>query len=326
MKNLSPLKSILLLLTLILGVDSSASPLRRQSLTSFSAIVNRYVKYEIPFPGYQENFDQYAVNFLKPSSWSSHLRFGDEAANFAFANKKEDFLDFIDVDLGLCRGFASLRRKFRVLALFDVDNVYNQVIPDRELDPKGFVKFYRDLVQDVRRYTPTIIPGFENLRELSSDSLLGPMIKKEILEEWKVKNFSRGSGTNQLLKGVLRASTYDELKEMKHKIDAYSALGLNTMIWLSVKFSTWIHVLEAIETSPVQSDGSFRIRFWNDKFITGENVFSYLTVSGDGEIFYDDGIERRKINAAGVTKDNDGELLMMAQSLQDLNLVLIPQE
>lgn len=316
MKKLSCLKAIFLLLTLSLGLDSSASPFRRQSLTSFSAILNRYIKNEIPFNGYKETFDSYAVDFLSVTSWSSHLRLGDETANFAFVNKKEDFLDLIDVDLGLCRGFASLRRKFRILAYFDPENVNAQSIPDRSFDPKAYVEFYRNLVKDIRTYTPTIIPGFENLKALSSDNLLGPMLKKEILNEWKVKNFSRGTGTNELLRGVFRASTYDELIAMKDKVDIYSVLGLNTMIWISVRHSTWIHVLEAIESTPIQSDGSFRITFWNDKFTEGENVFSYLTVSGDGELFYDDGIQKRKINAAGVTKDNDGEILKMAKALR----------
>ncbi len=237
-------------------------------------------------------------------------------------NKKEDFLDLIEVDLGLCRGFASLRRKFRLLAFFDPNNLTAQLIPDRSREPKAYVAFYRDLVKNIRSYSPTVIPVFKNLRELNSDVLLIRMLKKEILEEWKKKNFSRGTGTNELLTGVFRSSTYEELIVMKDKVDIFSSLGQNTMIWISVKNSTWIHVLEAIESTPIQSDGSFRLTLWNDKFTNGENVFSYLTISGDGDIFYDDGLSRRRINAAGVTKDNDGEMLKMALSLADLDLTL----
>jgi len=142
------------------------------------------------------------------------------------------------------------------------------------------------------------------------------MVTKEVLHEWGVKNFSRGTNTRELIRGVFKSSAYEELLLMRKKIEDFKNINLNTMVWLSQKHSSWIHALEAIDVTPVQVDGSFKVTFWNDKFLQPEKATSSITVNLDGSIHYDDGIENRILNAAGVTQENDGEYLKMGENLK----------
>ncbi|MBA2405121.1 MAG: hypothetical protein H0V66_10155, partial [Bdellovibrionales bacterium] len=121
----------------------------------------------------------------------------------------------------------------------------------------------------------------------------------------------------QVLRGSHRHSTYEELLDMRSRIEAFQNKNLNTIIWLNQKMSGWIHALEAVEVTPVAEDGSFKFKLWNDKFVESDKAYSYLTVTADAKMMYDDGIKVRELHSGGIAKENDGEMLDISEKLQE---------
>jgi hypothetical protein len=270
-----------------------------------------------PEPEYLIDYsNQSETSDLALYNLNSLLREPNLEATFAFTNNAEDFEGVFKKDMGVCRGYSGLRRKFRFLAYFDAKNESNIEVPDRS-HKKKFVKFYKRIVQDIRDYKFKVIPGFANLNELSADPLLSPMIKWQVLHEWKDRNFSFGMGTGKLLRGVFVHSTYEHMLDVRNRVEKNRELGHNTMMWLAQKSSSWIHALEAIDASPVQVDGSFKITFWNDKFLNLDKARSELLVLADGRLIYYDTLIERELNAAGVTDENDGEMKYMSQKFKE---------
>lgn len=310
------MKILVLIIAFGMTFGASAQVFKRQSLMSLEALIERIFHDNVPNKNYifdSENKEDSTL--LEVATHSKDFRYPNIESNFSFVNDKKEFESLFKADMGLCRGISSLRRKFRLLAFFDPHKTSGQVIPDQHKEPKEFQKFYKNLVRDIRMRKPTLIPGFSNLHEMSSHPELIDMMKWQVLKEWKTKNFARGTGTARLLRGTLRRSTYEELKVLRNRVKTFQKLNHNTMIWLAQKLSGWIHVLEAVEVSAVAEDGSFSFLFWNDKFKDPEKAYSTLMVNAEGEMTYDDGIKVRKLHAAGVTKENDGELLDIAESL-----------
>lgn len=312
------MKILVLILAFGMTFGASAQVFKRQSLMSLEALIERIFHDNVPNKRFIfDSEDKEASALMEVASHSKDLRYPNIESNFSFVNDKKEFESLFKADMGLCRGISSLRRKFRLLAFFDPENKSAQVIPDREKEPNEFQRFYKNLVRDIRMRKPTVIPGFSNLHEMSSHPDLIDMMKWQVLKEWKTKNFARGTGTSRLLLGTLRHSTYEELKVLRNRVEAFQKLNHNTMVWLAQKLSGWIHALEAIEVTPVAEDGSFTFTFWNDKFKDPEKAISTLRVNAEGEMTYDDGIEVRTLHAAGITKENDGELLDIAESLSE---------
>ncbi|MFZ4713978.1 MAG: hypothetical protein ACOYL6_09715 [Bacteriovoracaceae bacterium] len=270
-----------------------------------------------PNPGYRIDYSRKStLRDIAQYNINSELRNPNINSTFSFTNTDKDFEGVFKKDMGVCRGYSGLRRKFRFLSFFDYNNVSKIEVPSRE-NEKKFVKFYKKIVKDIRNYKFRVIPGFSNLKDFSSDPLLAPMLKWQVLYEWKDRNFSPGMGTGKLLKGAFVHSTYEEMMDVRDRIEKNKQLGHNTLMWLSQKKSSWIHALEAIDATTVQEDGSFKITFWNDKFINLDRAQSSLLVLADGRLIYNDTIVERELNAAGVTDENDGEIVYMSQKLKE---------
>lgn len=312
------MKILILILAFGLSISGHAQvSKKRQSMTSFGAIIDRIFHDDLPYQGLVLDLeDSQRLSVLEFATHSKDLRIPNIESNFSFTNSKTEFQKLFKADMGLCRGMSSLRRKFRHLAFFDLENKAEAQIPDRASDLKGFQKFYKHLVRDLRDRKVTTIPGFANLRDFSSDPDLIDMIKLQVLQEWKKKNFAKGTGLGRILKGSIRHSKYEELLEMRNRVEAFSKLNLNTVVWLNQKMSGWIHALEAVEVTPVAEDGSFKFKFWNDKFIDTDKAYSYMTVTADAKMMYDDGIQERELHSGGVAKENDGEMLDISEKLQ----------
>ena len=234
-------------------------------------------------------------------------RLASVEGSFSFTNSKTE-VDGFYVDMGLCRGYSSLRRKTRFMGFFDA----SVAGPSRE-NPRAYKKFYKKILRDIRNFRPRIVPGYANLAELSADPLLKSMVQWQVLHEWRNKNFFRGTGTRDLLRGTFKRTPYETLLALRDRIQENALLGHNTMVWLSEKKSSWIHVLEATSVSPVAADGSFEIIFWNDKFLDLTKAHSKLMVSGTGKLTYDDFLETRLLHAMGITRENDGEMLLLSE-------------
>jgi hypothetical protein len=313
------MKFLFLILTISLSVTSQAQIVKkRQSWTSLGGLYDRIFNNDLPYQGLVLDLnDATKLSVLEAATYTGNLRLPNLESNFSFTNTKPEFEKLFKPDMGLCRGISSLRRKFRLLAIFDANNTNNQLVPDRLTKLEEFQRFYKKIVRRIRDRKVTIIPGFANLREFSSDPDLIDMIKLQVLNEWKKKNFAKGTGLGRILKGSYRHSTYEELLAMRSRVEAFQKLNLNTMVWLNQKMSGWIHALEAVEVTPVAEDGSFKFTFWNDKFTQVDKAHSTLTVTADAKMIYDDGIAVRELHSGGVAKENDGEMLDISEKLQE---------
>jgi hypothetical protein len=305
---------------------------RRQSLYSFVGMANRLIfPGEIPYRGYiSEDLKTDLGDTLPYLHMRSNTRLPNIESTFSFVNSRSEIKKFFAADMGLCRGYSSLRRKMRFLAFFDPENSLNQPIPDPEVEPKLFKRFYRHFIERIRDYEPVVIPGFSHLHEMSSHPLLEKMMAQQVMYEWGEKNFSKGVRTNLLLRGVFKATTKDELLKMHSRLTQGLSLNLNMMVWLSQKHSSWIHVLEAIDVTPMNRDGSFKITFWNDKAISIDKARSTLDVNADGSLHYQDGFHPRNINATGISAENDGEYRAIGENLKSFcqefsNFCSLPQ-
>jgi hypothetical protein len=309
---------LLLALSITLPVHAQITK-KRQSMTSFGAIFDRIFHNDIPYQGLVLDLeDSTKLSILESAAHTQNLRLPNLESNFIFTNTKTEFEKLFKPDMGLCRGMSSLRRKFRLLAVFDPKNEKESLgIPDRVQNLKGFQQFYKKIVKNIRDRKVTIVPGYANLREFSADPDLSDMIKMQVLNEWKKKNFARGTGLGKVLRGSIRHSTYEELLEMRSRVEAFQKINLNTIVWLNQKLSGWIHALEAVEVTPVAEDGSFKFTFWNDKFTEVDKAYSTMTVTADAKMIYDDGIHVRELNSGGVAKENDGEMLDISEKLQE---------
>ena len=321
--KIASMKKHLITTFFCLSLSWHASAQVRQSYFTLAGAFERLVESifgnDQPYKDYVIDYgSDKELNFLDNKLLNIDIRHPNLEATFAFTNTNEAFEGVYKKDMGVCRGYSSLRRKFRYLSLFDKDNRAQIDVPKLDESKKSkrkFKKFYKQIVKDIRNYKPRVIPGFANLFELSQHPELSEMVKWQVLYEWRDKNFSPGTGTGDLIRGVFKHSSIEDLLQMRTRIENNVALGHNTMIWLSEKHSSWIHVLEAIDVTAIGEDGSFLVTFWNDKFIELERAKSYLTVKADGSLFYDDTIVKRELNAAGVTAENDGELKFFAEKL-----------
>lgn len=311
-------KSILLVFILSLHVSAYAQV--KQSLFSFGGIVDRiYYRHAIPNRGFEFNLeDNKSTDILKTLNFNKDKNMPDESMdhNFAFLNEKKDLIDVYDKDMGVCRGYASLRRKMRLLAIFDAENRNGEMIPDRELNPEQYKKFYKNKFRNIRFYQPTIIPGFKNLKEISQDPMLGKILKWQILHEWRRKNFAKGTGTYRLIRAVFKKTKYQELLETRDRLEYFLSNKVNPIVWLTQKHSSSINSVEVVDVTKLESDGSFKVTFWNDKSLASANANSPLTIDGQGNMTYADHLEARPINGFGIVKENDGELLYIHDQLQ----------
>jgi hypothetical protein len=292
----------------------------RQSLFSFHGIFDRLIfRGAIPYQGLQFDLERKDSSLVLESlSFNQHMNTPlDDRHTFSFLNEELDLVDVYNKDMGICRGYASLRRKFRLLAIFDPNNTSAEVIPDKDTDLAAFKKFYRKKIRDIRFYQPTTIPGYQNLKELSADPDLAPMIKWQVLYEWRRKNFTKGTGTSRLLKATVKKTNYKSLLETRNRLEYFLQHKINPLVWLTQKLSTWIHSVEAIAVTPVREDGSFTITFWNDKSHEGVDVYSFLDVDANGNMIYRDLEKPRPINGFGIVKENDGELQHIYEQWQD---------
>lgn len=312
---------IIYLLVIIFATSSFAAkdrPALRQSYFSVVGLFQRMhqglARKSVPLKNLKIDYqDTFTVDLLTRAS-EGMSRLPSEEATFTFTNSKDE-VDGFYVDMGLCRGYSSLRRKMRFMGFFDP----TLAAPDRT-DKRAYKKFYKKIVKDIRNFRPRIIPGFSSLQEMSQDPILKSMLQWQVLHEWRNKNFFQGTGTRDLLRGTFKKTSYEALLSLRERIVQNAALNHNTMVWLSEKKSSWIHVLEAYAVSEVSSTGEFKIYFWNDKFLDLTKAHSILTVSGDGKLTYDDFLQTRVLHAMGITKENDGEMILLSQRRKEFCL------
>ena len=220
---------------------------------------------------------------LKPSrKWS-----------FAFYNSSRDMADVVKSEFGFCAGFSSALRKVNMMAIYDKKNTEQQVVPDHGT-PEWFT-YYKTKIDDMMNNKMTIIPGFANTYELSSNKEIAHYLKEVIVYQWQITNVNLFQG----LAGFLSVKKKTEIKNLNavhQELSSRISYGYNPIVYLSkyndklMSKDQWIHVLQVFEASEVQANGSFTLKAWdiNEK---AQEAVKLITVDAQGKIRMSEDVE-----------------------------------
>lgn len=220
---------------------------------------------------------------LKPSrKWS-----------FAFYNSSRDMADVVKSEFGFCAGFSSALRKVNMMAIYDKKNIEQQVVPIKGT-PEWFA-FYKAKLDAVMNNKMTIIPGFANTYELSSNKEMAHYLKEIIVYQWQITNVNLFQGLAGFL-SVKKKSEIKNLNAVHQELASRISYGYNPIVYLSkyndklISKAQWIHVLQVFAAAEVQADGSFTLRAWdiNEK---AEDAVKLITVDPKGKIRMSEDVE-----------------------------------
>ena len=102
-----------------------------------------------------------------------------------FLNDEEDFDEIHPRTLGYCWAQTTVLRDFGYLAVFDAENRFGAEIPNREKQPKAWLKYYRGLIRQILSHEATVIPGFKNLWDFSSDEAINRELRSQTVKTWR---------------------------------------------------------------------------------------------------------------------------------------------
>lgn len=220
---------------------------------------------------------------LKPSrEWS-----------FPFYNSGRDMAEVVKAEFGFCAGFSTTLRKVNMMAVYDEENKEQQVVPEKGT-PEWFA-FYKAKIDNMMNNKMTIIPGFANTYEMSSNEEIAHYLKEVIVHQWQLTNVNLFQG----LAGFLSVKKKPDLKDMqkvRKELASRISYGYNPIVYLSkyndklMSKEQWIHVLQIFEAGPVQEDGSFTLRAWdiNDK---AQDAVKLITVDANAKIIMSKDVE-----------------------------------
>ncbi|MBC7458664.1 MAG: hypothetical protein H7235_10315 [Bdellovibrionaceae bacterium] len=220
---------------------------------------------------------------LKPSrEWS-----------FPFYNSSHDMADVVKSEFGFCAGFSTALRKVNMMAIYDEENKEQQVVPQKRT-PEWFA-FYKAKIDAMMNNKMTIVPGFANTLEMSSNKEIAHYLKEVIVHQWQLTNVNLFQG----LAGFLSVKKKPDLKEMqkvRNELASRISYGYNPIVYLSkyndklMSKEQWIHVLQIYEASPIQADGSFTLRAW-DINESAQEAVKLITVDANAKIIMSEDVE-----------------------------------
>lgn len=220
---------------------------------------------------------------LKPSrDWS-----------FPFYNSGRDMAEVVEAEFGFCAGFSTTLRKVNMMAVYDEENREQQNVPEKGT-PAWFA-FYKAKIDSIMSNKMTIIPGFANTYEMSSNKEIAHYLKEVIVHQWQLTNVNLFQG----LAGFLSVKKKPDLKDMqkvRKELASRISYGYNPIVYLSkyndklMSKEQWIHVLQIFEAGPVQADGSFTLRAW-DINERAQDAVKLITVDANAKIIMSEDVE-----------------------------------
>ncbi len=186
--------------------------------------------------------------------------------SFPFYNSGRDMAEVVKAEFGFCAGFSTTLRKVNMMAIYDEENREQQIVPEKGT-PAWFA-FYKAKIDSIMSGKMTIIPGFANTYEMSSNKEIAHYLKEVIVHQWQLTNVNLFQG----LAGFLSVKKKPDLKDMqkvRNELASRISYGYNPIVYLSkyndklMSKEQWIHVLQIFEASPVRADGSFTLRAWD---------------------------------------------------------------
>lgn len=211
--------------------------------------------------------------------------------SFPFYNSGRNFSDIFSMEFGLCSGMTSTLRKFNMLA--DFDPKMTRAVPNKQTQPKKWLKYYTDKIDQIIDYKMTTIEGFENLYTFASEPQIQKYIRQNVLEKWKENNVNLIQGALDGFMSVNQSMSKSDLIDLNTELAQRIEYGYNPIVYLSqpaeTLFSTkqWIHVVMVTEVTAPKKDGSYTIHIWDSNY-PAESAQRTIEVSAKQEILLED--------------------------------------
>ena len=204
-------------------------------------------------------------------------------------NSNYEYQGISDRKFGYCWGFTTLVRYFHTLAFYDPSM---RAPYDRLFQHKEWVAFYEGKINSVLRGEATVIPGMNNLRELSSVPELELHLKLHAMDLWE----QRAIHLKTL--GVFYTSTHlmkpEAVKDLIRRLDRKLARGEMPKLLFTAAFSkkflggsTDIHsvLVNKIVRMP---DGKIRVMLWDANFYAETLIKhpKFLEIMPNGDIHF----------------------------------------
>lgn len=219
------------------------------------------------------------------NSHSDRLRPSREWS-FPFYNSSADMADVVKAEFGFCAGFSTTLRKFNILAVYDPENIEQQEVPEKGTD--AWFEFYKAKMDDIMNNKMTIIPGFANTYQFSSNKQFALYIKQIIVHQWQLTNVNLFQGIAGFL-SVKKKPSLKDMQKVRDELASRISYGYNPIVYLSkynddlTSKEQWIHVLQIYEAREVAADGSFSLLAW-DINLKAESAIKLITVDRTGKI------------------------------------------
>ncbi len=239
--------------------------------------------------------------------------------SLAFENHNMGFEDakIKNDQYGFCLGVTTELRKFNLLAFYDSENKFGAKVPNKETHYEEWLDFYKDLIDDVMRNRPVIIPGFKGLNEFSGTEGIKDYMVRHVMNQWATKNATLYSGLYQMLWGVKRNYSKREADKLYYEVKERIERKYPPRLFLSKKNfdqplfgGQYIHIMQAFEITEMKADGSYKIGVWhiNNKW---DKATYYIEVRANGTAW----MEWRDLGELDIVPGDDAEIAEMVKNL-----------
>jgi hypothetical protein len=188
-------------------------------------------------------------------------RYQPEAENgLTLVNADHEFEGISDRKFGYCWGFSTLFRNMTQLAFFDPSQ-------PRVAD----IQFYLRKIDRIVAGQATVIPGYQNLRELSLEPRIELYLKLNTMELWR--NRAVRSTSLKIFKNSTEAMAYDEVESLLRNLETRLGRGEFPKILFSaliptgkvLGMSTDIHVVLVNRVERLPGNRA-KIHLWDINF------------------------------------------------------------
>jgi len=289
------------LTTLAQNIPTQAELARNGLLKYFTelpATAPSYLAHALDMGDYQLFVSEHKKyeNHLRPNTpfdvfySNADKRFPKHENSYPFLNNDPYFNKMVTEKFGFCSGVTLTLRRFNLLSYYDPKG---QVEKAPAPGSHSFYDFYKKKIDRILiSKMPTIIPGFKNLYEMSSNTELKRYIKLHVIKEWVHSSVAIWRGVIQQLYSVTGTFTQDEADSLYEEISyKVNVLGYNPVVWLSepnkdpFDKKQWIHVMQVYGiTKRREVDGFFQLKVW-DINEHAESAAKVINISNSGVKF-----------------------------------------
>jgi hypothetical protein len=227
--------------------------------------------------GIERTFNQNLSVYSQFSSiFKNRIQEFNRIDQLAFLNSGSDFDSVIGLDYGVCLGVTTLNWLSTFLMVFDpsaevfknsvflspydLDWIQSKLKDPRinAEDSKVVQEFYLGLINQVVKYqSPTLIPFFKNVYEMSKHPLLTRLLKVKAVELWFNLNVSFETiisvyNQNDPTKASLNLS---EALSLEKNIKRYLEMNVSPIVYFALAEKEWIHVTR-VESIKRSDDGT----------------------------------------------------------------------